>query len=83
MALYVDVTDALPLFLTDQRVESRLHLKKEPTGLMDVEGQLFFKVTGGVDWEVKGHIKEDRGNIYSVSCQHSLAFTPIHKNLLS
>ncbi|KAK3881181.1 hypothetical protein Pcinc_014366 [Petrolisthes cinctipes] len=62
---YVANTGFLIQYATNQRVESRLHLTKEPTGLMDVEGQLFFKVTDGVDWEVKGHIREDRGKIYS------------------
>lgn len=79
----MSITVTYSPFLTDQRVESRLHLKKEPTGLMDVEGQLFFRVTDGVDWEVKGHIKEDRGNIYSVSYLYLHAFNPVHKNLLS
>ncbi|KAK8390621.1 hypothetical protein O3P69_010366 [Scylla paramamosain] len=56
---YVHNTGILIQYDTNHRIESRLHMKWKPLGLVDTEGSWFLKIPGRVDWEVNGHIKEN------------------------
>ncbi|XP_069195444.1 LOW QUALITY PROTEIN: uncharacterized protein [Procambarus clarkii] len=58
-------TGFLVQYATNRQVESRLHMKKELSGFLDTQGFWYLKVPDNVHWEVKGHIKEKRGKIYT------------------
>ncbi|XP_071518164.1 uncharacterized protein [Panulirus ornatus] len=61
---YVLNTGFLVQYATDHQVASRLHVKTEPVGFLNTQGDWFLKVTDGVDWQVKGEVQEKRGKTF-------------------